>query len=101
MIRTYQDNDPKGWCGDPKRGAALGRYSIHECNRDYPTKLRLQHIPLDSGGYDCNGTYFGYGRRLYWYANDEGTIDATLRADNRDQAKAEILERYPHARFYR
>ena len=26
----YSTHDPKGWCGDPRRGAALGRATIQE-----------------------------------------------------------------------
>ena len=29
MRPDYTTNDPKGWCGDPARGAALGRPSYH------------------------------------------------------------------------
>src|SRR5690606_26966366 len=25
---SYSTNDPKGWCGDPRRGAAMGRPSV-------------------------------------------------------------------------
>jgi hypothetical protein len=64
-------------------------------------KLSLQRIRLNSGGYDPNGTYFGWGAPLYWYANDEGTVDAMLRASSRAEAKRKVLEKYPNAHFYR
>lgn len=101
MKASYSTNDPKGWCGDPKRGAALGRPTIHDVGADFAGKLYLRHIRLDSGGYDCNGTYFGCGRPLYWYADDEDKIDAMLRANNRADAKRQILETFPKASFYR
>jgi len=100
--RSYADNDPRGWCGDPKRGAAMGRAMIHDAPRAEPLKLRLCHVPLNSGGYDRLGTYFGLGAPLYWYASDDGRVDAMLRAsDGRGGARAKIREFYPNARFFR
>jgi hypothetical protein len=95
----YTTNDPKGWGGDPKRGAALGRPSIHEGFIE--GKMVLRRIRLDRGGYDSNGTYFGVGMPLYWYADEGGSVDDVLRAPDRASAKAEILKKYPKARFYR
>lgn len=101
MMPSYKTHDPKGWCGDPKRGAAMGRGSYHTADSDAPIKLTLRKVSLDSGGYDSNGTYFGWGEPLFWYANEDCTIDDMLRAVNRDEAKRMIREQYPHARFYR
>jgi hypothetical protein len=100
MKPDYKTNDPRGWCGDPRRGAAMGRPTIHDAPTDAPVKLHLRRVRLDSGGYDCNGTYFGHGDPLYWYADADGTIDAVLRATNRSDAKRQIREDYPQARFY-
>jgi hypothetical protein len=99
-LPEYSTNDPKGWCGDPTRGAAMGRPTVREADPEQPVKLVLRQVRLDAGGYDRNGTYFGHGGRLYWYANSDGTVDAMLRADSRVRAKAEIRETYPNARFY-
>ncbi len=98
-MQTYQANDPRGWCGDPTRGAALGRPTIAG-ESTYSGKLTLRRIRL-SVGYDCNGTYFGQGAPLYWLADAEGTIDRMLRAPTRAAAKAQALTWYPQARFYR
>lgn len=98
---SYSTNDPRGWCGDPKRGAAMGRGAQHDADPELPIKLYLQRIYLDSGGYDRNGTYFGFGEPLYWYADSDGTVDAMLRARSRAEAKLKILERYSKARFFR
>jgi len=100
--RSYADNDPRGWCGDPKRGAALGRGTVHTAASTERVKLRLRRVYLNSGGYDPLGTYFGQGAPLYWYASDDGRIDAMLRAsDGRGGAKMQIRAFYPKARFYR
>ena len=92
----YQANDPRGWCGDPTRGAALGRPSAHVA--DYAGRLYLRRAYLDCGGYDRNGTYFGHGAPLYWCASDCGAVDFMLRADTRHAARAEVLGRYPLAK---
>jgi hypothetical protein len=101
----YSTHDPKGWCGDPSRGAALGRPTIQKGDKKaFTDKLYLRRIPLTIGGYDCNGTYFGAGwNTLYWCAakTDTHEIDFMLRASSRDEAKAEVLKDYPNARFFR
>lgn len=97
---SYKTNDPRGWGGDPKRGAALGRPTL-KGPADFSGKLTLQRVRLDSGGYDPNGTYFGTGAPLFWYASDDGEIDAVLRASDREAAKRKVSALYPKARFYR
>lgn len=101
MIPSYKTNDPKGWCGDPKRGAAMGRYSKFEAPKEASVKLVLQRVQLDSGGYDSNGTYFGSGDPLYWYASEDYSIESQIRAHDRNEAKEKIRGRFPNARFYR
>jgi len=98
MKPSYKDNDPKGWCGDPKRGAALGRASV-KGDRKHDGRLFMRLVRLDSGGYDTNGTYFGHGRRLYWYSSEDGSIDGTVRGETRAQAREKVLRDYPNARI--
>lgn len=88
----YQANDPKGWCGDAKRGAALGRPAIHD--PDFKGHLHVQEIPLEDG-YDENGTYFGEGRPLYWVANHLYTIDYMIRADDHADVLKQVKEKCP------
>lgn len=97
----YSKNDPKGWCGDPSRGAALGRPTIRDEPPDYAGLLYLWHVRLDAGGYDKNGTYFGAGQRLYWCSNMELTVDYMLRADDRASARELVLKDYPNAKVRR
>lgn len=109
MAPDYKSNDPQGWCGDPKRGAALGRPTVKDAPKDFAGKLHLRRVHLGSGGYDSNGTYFGIGQPLWWVAADSETpgvfgysIDFMLRAPNRESAKTTIrVLHYPNARFYR
>lgn len=98
---SYKTRDPKGWCGDPSRGAALGRSSIQDAPEDAPIKLYLLPIRLTDGGdYDVNGTYWGSGDPLFWYADEAGDVDAVLRAKSREAAIEEIRKLYPLATFH-
>jgi hypothetical protein len=101
MQPDYKTNDPRGWCGDPSRGAALGRGSLHTDGDHFEGRLYLRCIRLNQGGYDANGTYFGIGDPLYWCASDDGDIDFMLRARSRNEARRKVLERYPHAKVRR
>jgi len=96
----YGTNDPRGWCGDPSRGAALGRPTIHGVGL-VEGKMTLRRVRLNDGGYDRNGTYFGQGEPLYWYADEGGNVDAMLRASCREVAKDKIRSLFPFVRFYR
>jgi hypothetical protein len=94
----YKLHDPKGWCGDPRRGAAMGRPSVRG-PRNFAGRIYLRRVRLDSGGYDSNGTYFGHRDGLiYWYANEDGTIDGTLDAKNRKSAHWQVTVLYPNAK---
>ncbi len=102
---SYSTNDPKGWCGDPSRGAALGRGTL-KGPADFNGKIYLRKVRLCQGGYDVNGTYFGIGAPLYWYANDddseiEDAIDGMLRAGTRWEARRKVLAMYPNAKVRR
>lgn len=102
MTTDYTTNDPRGWCGDPRRGAALGRPTIHDPNPETVTaRLSLRKVRLNSGGYDTNGTYFGHGEPLYWCADSKGDVDFMLRAHNRTTARQEVLKQYPNAKVKR
>jgi hypothetical protein len=91
-MSDYSTNDPKGWCGDPSRGAALGRPTILGAPQGV---LTVRSSPLDRQGYDRNGTYFGSGLPLFWFADEGGEVDAMERAvDAEDLAKV-LRERFP------
>ena len=102
MSPDYGKNDPKGWCGDPSRGAAMGRPSILDAPGDFDGRIYLRKVRLNQGGYDSNGTYFGIGPpSLYWYSDEEGEIDSMIRAHHREQARNMVLSIYPKARVRR
>lgn len=104
METDYGKNDPKGWGGDPTRGAALGRPSVHLVDVDsYTGKISVTRVKLNSGGYDKNGTYFGrsssfsYMSGLYWCVNEDNTIDFMHRGTRKEVVNY-VLSLYTNAK---
>lgn len=89
----------RGWCGDPKRGAAMGRASINP-NDDKPRKFYLRRERIDSQGYDSGGSYWGIGSPLYRYESEDGEASGYLRAKNRESAKAGVRITHADAIFF-
>jgi hypothetical protein len=82
----YQKED-RGWCGDRSRGASMGRSG--NLSADVRAELRVRRVPLDEGGYDPGGSYWGSGEGtlpLFCIFNDEG--EAYVRAATFEAAKA-------------
>lgn len=98
---SYKTHDPLGWCGNPSRGAALGRPHVMDAPRDFEGRLFVSRVRIDSGGYDKNGTYFGLGGPLYWIASADGDIDFMRRAGSREEARQLALKEYPKAKIRR
>lgn len=86
---------------DCRYGAPMGRGDRGAATADETVKVSLRKIRLNSGGYDSGGAYWGHGQPLYWAGSDCGTVDTYFRARDRAAARAEILARFPAARFYR
>lgn len=101
MPPDYGTHDPKGWGGDPARGAALGRPTVKAAPQSFAGQLFVSRVRLDSAGYDRNGTYFGVGPPLYWVASAAGDVDFVLRAPSRADARELALLAYPNARIRR
>lgn len=78
----------------------MGRYSRNP-DPDCDQRLYLRRIPLDSGGYDKGGAYWGFGQALWWVGSEDGSVDHFLRASSREAAKASVRQDIPAARFYR
>lgn len=98
----YKRHDPKGWCGNPKYGAALGRTSWHAEDPDrWEGVLYVSAVRIDNEGYDPNGTYFGLGNPIYWVRDATYAIDYVLRAPDRGHALYFARCRYPKASFSR
>lgn len=95
---SYKDNDPKGWGGDPSRGAAMGRVTI-QGDIEAGETLNIVKKELNSGGYDENGTYFGLGDSIYWVSSENGNVDYIIRAKNLKDAQGQVRETYPDVMF--
>ena len=83
-----------------KYGAPMGRYTgpnFLDCDAG---KIYLRRVPLDNGGYDAGGAYWGHGQPLFEAMDQDGS-GFILRAGSRARAKAAILEDWPEATFYR
>lgn len=95
------------FCRDPKTGAPYP----FQTTGPYRPRFRLRRLRIDSQGYDAGGAYWGhgepvYGAQAYRYANGDlvplGMDIATYtRASSREDAKAQIRQRFPGAVFYR
>lgn len=79
-----------------KYGAPMGRITRPLTPGETP-RLHLVRVPLDSGGYDSGGAYWGHGAPLYCVWDDETNGVQYVRAADREQARA----RFPGKRFYR
>jgi hypothetical protein len=70
---------------DCSRGAPMGRSEWHKENVSVVRSVRVFHVPLNSGGYDVGGAYWGLGGKLYC-ATDCKNFRLFTRARNRAEA---------------
>jgi hypothetical protein len=81
-------------------GAPMGRGSNRANQAEPAERFYLRRVRLDSGGYDNGGAYWGTGQPLYyWEGEDSGSSDY-IRARGRADAKRQIRENCPEARFF-
>lgn len=55
----------------------------------------LERVPLNQGGYDRRGRYWGVGAPLYRYYDTSGALDGYVRAYNREEAKSKARYQSP------
>lgn len=63
--------------------------------------FRLIRCPLDNGGYDRGGAYWGLGEPLYYYEGPLSDISGYVRGKTRAKAKEAVIAMHPKATFYR
>lgn len=81
-------------------GAPMGRPD--RCPNASADRWRLRRVPINSGGYDQGGAYWGLGPALWNGFTEDGDTDVFFRARDRDAAKAHIrAEHDEDARFFR
>lgn len=101
MTISYTVNAPRGYMGDPLRGAAMGRPPI-KGDQNFTGKLSLRRVKLSWDGYDSAGTYWGHGATLlWWWASEDYKIDGTVWAPTRAAARKRVLELYPKSQVRR
>lgn len=91
--------DP-GWCGDPRRGASMGRASHGEPGT---SRIYLRRVSL-RGDYDPGGSYWGSnsrGRILFEAFDADETFYWTCRAASREDAVAQLRARFPEVILFR
>jgi hypothetical protein len=81
-------------------GAPMGRHTGPEFLDVDAGKVYLSKIPLDNGGYDKGGAYWGLGEAL-WETSDQDSNGFIFRARDRARARAHILDMFEGATFYR
>jgi hypothetical protein len=86
---------------DSNRGAPMGRYSGPDPLNTDAGRLYLSRVPINSGGYDAGGAYWGLASVALYCAMDQDGATRFFRAISRDSAKRQILADYPAATFYR
>lgn len=83
-----------------KYGAPMGRHAGPANAQGKSQRYNLVRVPLDSGGYDRGGAYWGVGAPLWYATNDERS--EYFRARTRDAAKEYVREHVDvDATFYR
>ncbi len=95
----YNKNDPKGWGGDPSRGAAMGRFSICNMHDDFNGTITIREVCIDDDGYDPNGTYFGLGEPLWWCSAQTNSreLDEVHRSETPEKMMDILRKRFPDA----
>ena len=115
----------RGWMGDRRRGASMGRSAVMT-DRETSVRFYLRKVARDSQGYDRGGAYWGCGGELYeaftadgaefltlWLNSAKRTEIANRMRENGDDpleygsaaldrrtAKAQVWAEYPNATFF-
>jgi hypothetical protein len=74
-LERFRKNAPKGYCGDPGRGAAMGRADINP-EAEPAGPLTVCYVALDEDGYDVCGAYWGNTPEHYTYFAYGSTEDS-------------------------
>ncbi len=86
------------------RGACMGRPTrLPQCPETASPKLYLRRLRFVDGCYDQGGAYWGFPANLYraaCYGVDGHVVEVFTRADSPQEAKANVREQIPYARFF-
>ena len=73
---------------------------MHERLDPTAGRVTLRRVPINAGGYDAGGAYWGLGAPLYWAAQENGA-SLYLRAGSREGAKGKLRAKFGALRFLR
>jgi hypothetical protein len=68
---------------------------------NYTGKVSIRKERVNAGGYIAGGIYFGCGAPLYFVQDEDGLWEDYIRASDREDAIAQVRERYPLAQIKR
>lgn len=81
-------------------GAPMGRRTGPAYLCSAAGRVHLRRVPLDAGGYDRGGAYWGAGQAL-WCAQDRHGNTVILRASTREACRAKLRDMFGALRFFR
>jgi len=84
-------------------GAQMGRKNILPENRTKIVKLYLEKMDMVDEDYDNGGCYWGGGTedKMYVAYDFAENITLFIRGRNRREAKEEVINHLPNAKFFR
>ena len=82
-----------------KYGAPMGRRNFVDPDEDQ--KIYLRHLKCVDGDYDSGGAYWGSAWNLYHACTSNKSTEIFVRASSRADAKRQVRELVPTARFFR
>jgi hypothetical protein len=77
----------------------MGRHGVAHPANEY--KVYIHRLPLDAGGYDQGGAYWGLGSPLFRIISADSEFCAYRRARSRDACILALREEFPNLTFYR
>lgn len=83
----------------------LTQYSKSMTETKFAPKLSVRRVRLNKGGYTPSGRYYGVGQSLFEIDGEDPKHDVwvnhTVRAHDREDAKEQAREMYPHCKFFK
>jgi hypothetical protein len=86
--------------GVSRRGAQMGRQDVMPKDLTIPIKLQMERLKWVDHDYSQFGCYWGGGEGDYIYCAWNAPVYIFVRAKTRQEAKEQVRETIPNARFY-
>ena len=69
--------------------------------KEYTGKVYIRRQRINAAGYTSDHVYFGHGSPLYYVMDEDCIWEDYIRASDREDAIAQVRERYPLAKIKR